>query len=207
MAGATRELRRRTSDPQLLELADQVDRGIDHIQRLLERFQDLAGLTPTTPQPCNINQIIGECVEALRAGNATPSVTTELDPGAPVVMGDPVQLRMVFDELAQNALRHATRDGARFHIRTGITASTDGRKHVTVDVIDNGPGLSPMMKAQAFAPGVTTHAHGTGLGLAIVLQVVKSHRGTIEERGQAGSGAHFAITLPAEEKGVDARDQ
>lgn len=68
---------------------------------------------------------------------------------------------------------------------------------VVVEIGDNGPGISPEIKAHIFEPFFTTKAvgEGTGLGLDTVLRIVKKHRGTIQVTSKPGD-TRFQVFLP-----------
>jgi signal transduction histidine kinase len=71
---------------------------------------------------------------------------------------------------------------------------------IMIEVIDNGPGMSPEMQDRAFKPFETTKPDGTGLGLFIVLRIIEEHGGTLKLSSQEGRGTAFTIILPGYEK-------
>jgi signal transduction histidine kinase len=79
---------------------------------------------------------------------------------------------------------------------------------VVVEIADNGPGISPEIKAHIFEPFFTTKGvgEGTGLGLDTVQRIVKKHRGSIQVTSKPGD-THFQVWLPlAEGSGVAANN-
>jgi signal transduction histidine kinase len=68
---------------------------------------------------------------------------------------------------------------------------------VVVEIADNGPGISPEIKAHIFEPFFTTKAvgEGTGLGLDTVQRIVKKHRGNIQVNSKPGD-TRFQVSLP-----------
>src|SRR5579863_1637118 len=75
---------------------------------------------------------------------------------------------------------------------------------VVVEIADNGPGISPEIKAHIFEPFFTTKGvgEGTGLGLDTVQRIVKKHRGSIQVTSKPGD-TRFQVWLPlAEGSGV-----
>ena len=77
-----------------------------------------------------------------------------------------------------------------------VEASADG-DHVTVRVIDDGPGIPADVLGRIFDPFFTTKdvGEGTGLGLDIARRIVQRHRGAIDvSTGQGGT--EFRVTLP-----------
>ena len=74
---------------------------------------------------------------------------------------------------------------------------------VVVEIGDNGPGISPEVKAHIFEPFFTTKGvgEGTGLGLDTVQRIVKKHRGTIQVNSKPGD-TRFQVFLPLVEAPV-----
>ncbi|MBD2180422.1 PAS domain-containing sensor histidine kinase [Aerosakkonema funiforme] len=75
---------------------------------------------------------------------------------------------------------------------------------VTIQIADNGPGISEAVKAHIFDPFFTTKepGKGTGLGLAISYQiVVEKHAGVLHCISQPGQGAEFLIAIPVRQPG------
>ncbi len=80
---------------------------------------------------------------------------------------------------------------------------------VVVEIADNGPGISPEIKAHIFEPFFTTKGvgEGTGLGLDTVQRIVKKHRGNIQVDSKPGD-TRFQVWLPlAEATAVAERNQ
>ena len=66
-----------------------------------------------------------------------------------------------------------------------------------IDIIDNGPGISPEFSDTIFYPMITNRAEGTGLGLTIAQQIINQHGGLIEYESQPGN-TRFILFIPLE---------
>ncbi len=68
---------------------------------------------------------------------------------------------------------------------------------VVVEIGDNGPGISPEIRAHIFEPFFTTKGvgEGTGLGLDTVQRIVRKHKGNIQVNSKPGD-TRFQIWLP-----------
>lgn len=66
-----------------------------------------------------------------------------------------------------------------------------------VEVVDNGPGISPEVLPHIFEPFFTTKGvgEGTGLGLDTAQRIVRKHRGSIQVRSNPGNTC-FQVWLP-----------
>ena len=68
---------------------------------------------------------------------------------------------------------------------------------VVVEIGDNGPGISPEIRAHIFEPFFTTKGvgEGTGLGLDTVQRIVRKHKGNIQVNSKPGD-TRFQVSLP-----------
>jgi len=75
-----------------------------------------------------------------------------------------------------------------------------------VEISDNGSGIPPEILAKLFEPYFTSKRNGMGLGLASTLNIIQSHRGTVDVRSKLDVGTTFTITFPQPEivKAVEA---
>jgi len=101
------------------------------------------------------------------------------------------ELNQVWTNLIDNAIDAM---GGKGELRVR-TYRDDGC--AVVEIGDNGPGISPEIKAHIFEPFFTTKAvgEGTGLGLDTVQRIVKKHRGTIQVTSHPGD-TRFQVWLP-----------
>ena len=109
------------------------------------------------------------------------------------VLGSPVGVGAVLMNLLTNALYAVGAQGC-VRILTHATAS-----HVTIEVIDDGPGVPEHLRARIFDPFFTTRTagEGLGLGLALVQRIIHDDLGgTIEVMDAADGGARFRVCLP-----------
>ena len=108
------------------------------------------------------------------------------------------KINQVFMNIINNAV-HALSDHLNTISDPKITVKTyAGQETVTVEIIDNGPGMPDHVKQRIFEPFFTTKAvgRGTGLGLSIVYSIIENHKGTLEVDTEEGQGTTFKITLP-----------
>jgi signal transduction histidine kinase len=115
----------------------------------------------------------------------------------PRVVGDPVQLAQVFQNLIANALKFH-RDGERPEV-TVSAAAEKGFWRFTV--ADNGIGIGPEYQDRIFEMfkrlNTKRQYPGTGIGLAICQKIVQRHGGRIWVESEPDKGSKFHFTLPA----------
>ncbi len=135
--------------------------------------------------------------------------------GTPKIWGDPVRLRQILLNLADNALKF-THEGGEVVLGAqpgeleaggpsglGAALFAASQPAVVLTVRDTGLGipeenLSRIFDAFYQIDAGTTRAHGgAGLGLSIVKQLVDGHGGKIEVTSTLGEGTLFTVKLPA----------
>jgi CheY-like chemotaxis protein len=116
------------------------------------------------------------------------------------ISGDPVRLRQMVENLADNALKVTDRGEVRVAV-TAAPASAPEFTRLTVTVIDTGPGLGTGESDALFAPFVQgIHARGgAGLGLALVRGFAEAMGGATfaADRPQGGAAVGFTVELKA----------
>ncbi len=131
-------------------------------------------------------------------------------PGGLVVSIDPTELDQVVLNLVTNAAEAAGPTG-RVTLRLGrrrVTSVLEERRaplppkspgvYVTIEVGDDGPGVSAGEIPLIFEPFYSSRQLGTasGLGLAIVEEIVRERGGFISVCSEPGQGALFRVGLP-----------
>ena len=73
-------------------------------------------------------------------------------------------------------------------------------KQVSIDISDNGSGISEAIKTRIFEPFVTNKGpdKGTGLGLSICHGIVRDYNGSIKLKYSDESGTCFSMTFPSD---------
>ena len=110
------------------------------------------------------------------------------------VDADRDQLYRVLSNLCRNALQAIEQlDSAKGHIR--VSALRSGTR-VTIDVLDDGPGVPEKARAHLFqAFQGSARKGGTGLGLAVAHELVAAHGGSIR-LVDTDRGTRFRIEIP-----------
>ena len=111
--------------------------------------------------------------------------------------GDEGQLRQLFDNLLDNALRYGPAGGT---VRIALDDETDHR--ITVSVHDEGGRIPPEALSHLFERFYRVDSSraqasgGSGLGLAIVREIVGRHDGEVEITSDPQTGTRVAVHLP-----------
>jgi PAS domain S-box-containing protein len=124
----------------------------------------------------------------------------------PRVVGDPGQLRQVFQNLLDNAIEYSGDEPPEVRVSAGTDtnaapeAAQNAEKQV-ISVSDRGVGIDPADAERVFEVFQRLHAPdehpGTGIGLALCERIIERHGGDIWVESEPGEGATFSFTLPA----------
>jgi len=147
--------------------------------------------------PLDVNELIGDVLRLTRAEtqNERISVRTELLSDLPNVVGNRVQLQLVFRNLIVNAVEamSSVTDRERvLHIKSATMPSG-----VRITVADSGTGIGQEIIGRIFETFFTTKSHGMGMGLSICRSIVEAHGGRLSASPSHPHGSIFEVDLPA----------
>ncbi len=125
------------------------------------------------------------------------SILVQMDPAAPKVQGDKVQLQQVVLNLLLNAFQ-AMKDCPVNERHVTVRTELDDGHKLIVAVRDRGEGLKDDQLEKIFEPFYTTKNNGLGLGLAISRSIVEAHGGQLWAQNNPDRGATFYFTVPVE---------
>ena len=158
--------------------------------RGIERVVGDAALSSLELQEVDLEALVRETVAAASLLGGT--VRADVEPGLPIISGDPTRLRQALDNLVSNALAHSP-PGAEVVVSASVGDGT-----VAIAVTDRGDGIPAEDLERIFEPGVrgATGRPGQGLGLAVARAVSLAHRGSLGVESELGDGSTFTLVLP-----------
>jgi two-component system, NtrC family, sensor kinase len=177
-----------------LELMNkQIHRCYQTTQRLVNLHQSKSDLQST-----NINESIKDILELLKQQILLHKIKEQvkLANDIPLVRLNRVESHQVIHNVLTNAIQ-AMPAGGIVKIRTSFDSKT---QRVTVEIQDNGIGISPEHLTKVFQPFFTTRDQGaeksSGLGLSVVHAIVQAAGGTIHVQSSLRKGTQVKIFLP-----------
>jgi signal transduction histidine kinase len=202
-----------------LEFVETIHQKGEHLLALITSLLDMNKLEQGTMrlsrETLPVKALLDDLQKTLAPSAAKKGVTlvVEVTPDAGTVFVDPVRIKQVLFNLAENALKFTPRGGTvRF---TGCVTEAEGdddgfgavllsmpKRAVRIGVIDSGIGIPAEEHEKIFdafyqVDGSSTREHGgTGLGLSIVRRIVEAHGGRIWVESEPGQGAAFYLTIP-----------
>ena len=178
----------------MIALVDDVLESVDRCGAITHRLLGFAKHMDTRREPIDLEILLKGVLGFLEkeAGYRNLRITFHVDEGIPTVESDRGQLQQVFVNIVNNAFA-AVDDGGQID----ISISSIDSDHVSVNVCDNGVGITEADLEHIFEPFFTTKkGAGTGLGLSITYGIVQKLGGRIEVGSRVGEGSCFTVVLP-----------
>ena len=146
----------------------------------------------------DLEGVVRQAVAALipLAAQDDITVTVDVSPGLPPVLGEHDELMQLFQNLIHNAIKYG-REGGQVRVTLGVV---DGQAFGAVR--DEGEGIAPnaipRLTERFYRVDVkrSRERGGTGLGLAIVKHIVNRHQGRLSIESKLGEGSIFTVFLP-----------
>jgi signal transduction histidine kinase len=188
-------------EPNLAQIRDKMRRMNADVARaadIITRIRAMAAGQASPRAPLALDDVITDALLFLRHELQSKGVSVSLDlaPALPPVIGDRTQLQQILVNLAMNATQ-AMAESETAQPRLSIkTRAADGQSLSCV-LEDNGPGIKPEHLPRLFDSFFTTKHGGMGMGLPISRSIIEAHHGQIwADNGSDLGGARFTFVLP-----------
>ena len=159
------------------------------MSRFITRFADVVKIPEPTLSSVNLNDLVFTCKRFMEGmcNDRRITLRMEIDESLKDVMLDAALFEQVLVNIIKNAAESIEADG-EIIVRTLAPA--------TVEVIDNGQGISKETEAKLFSPFFSTKPNGQGIGLIFIREVLMRHGCTFSLRTYADGLTRFRITFP-----------
>ncbi len=173
-------------------LLDQIESSTSRISDLVLAIKEYTYMDQSPVQNVDVVKSLENTLTILNY-KLKHGITVERDYGTiPLLVNSfGSDLNQVWTNIIDNAI-DAMKGKGRLRLRTYAED-----KFVVVEIVDDGPGISPEIQSRIFEPFFTTKkvGEGTGLGLDTVQRIIKKHQGSINVDSTPGQTC-FQIWLP-----------
>ncbi len=180
--------------------------GREHLAELVKRAKRLDAMIDGILHYSRLGREEG-LMEPVPLTEMLAGVVNDLAPAAPMrvvvpkdlptVLGDPVRLRQLFQNLVGNALKYG--DKPETTVRVEWREQKKERAWEFA-VVDNGPGIEARHFERIFKIFQTLapkdHPNSTGIGLSVVKRIVEQAGGRVWVESTVGAGSTFRFTWP-----------
>lgn len=196
----------KVQDPALREqLLDIATHDVQRIDRLVTEISDAsridAELSRAEFEPVDLQVLLSNIASAReeREENEGRRLVVDVDGGPMAVLGVPIRLERVIDNLLDNAVSFSPANG---EIHAALTRRDSW---ITLAICDEGPGIPEEKREKVFQRFHSDRPEGedfgkhSGLGLAIARTIAEAHDGTLvaTSRADGKGGACLVLGLPA----------
>jgi two-component system, OmpR family, phosphate regulon sensor histidine kinase PhoR len=173
--------------------------------RLIEIVQDLTTISQAEHRQLNLKleefdiyNLFEEVIESLEEMAKAKKIKLEfkdINITAFWVKADRAKLSQVIFNLLENAIYYCP-EKSKIQIRL-----TDIDQHILIEILDNGPGISPEHLPRIFErfyridENRSREKGGSGLGLSIVKNILEAHEQPIHVESMLGKGTKFFFSL------------
>ena len=178
------------------EFLNIIDEETDRLTYLIENMLESARLHSNTLQfrfaPLRLDALLRDVTSRVLTHYPDLKVNINVD-AVPPIMGDPLRISQVFENLFNNAIKYAPGSALTVSIQ-----HTDTK--MTVAFADQGEGIAedflPFLFERFYRVPGDRSVTGTGLGLYICKQIILAHHGKIWAESVLDKGTTFYIELP-----------
>jgi signal transduction histidine kinase len=186
------------SDEETAEMIDMILNQAAEANRMVDDLLVSARLAASSldleAKVFDVGQLIEETLTVVSTAEESSVVDFAMPDRHVLACGDPMRVRQVIQNLVSNAFRYG--DG-----RVGVTVE-NREDAVVIQVIDDGPGISPDEKETVFAPFTRasngrTHEASVGLGLSVARQLARLMDGGLSYH-RSQDETIFELVLPSD---------
>jgi len=194
IAGRAQLFLREESDPERRRALALMNAQAMRVYEMIADMMLFARPPQPEPEPIDLVELVDRVIAEFSPRAAAQETTLRRvgESGPVKIEADPAQLTIALQAMVRNSLEAIGRKGL---IEIGVCP---GRRGAEINVVDDGPGITPEERRHLFDPYFSARQAGRGLGLGLskAWRIVTNHGGRIEVESKPGSGTRFTVTLP-----------
>ncbi|MFT5163598.1 MAG: two-component system nitrogen regulation sensor histidine kinase GlnL [Alteromonadaceae bacterium] len=199
--GAAQLLQRQLTEDDLKEFTGLIIEQSDRLRNLVDRL--LGPNKPPQWEYTNIHLVLNKTLQliTIEQGDSL-TIKRDYDPSIPDIAVDPQLIQQALLNIFRNAVQamdtHQDPPVLTVYTRIKHHQTINGRQHkiaLSVQIIDNGPGIAVQLADTLFFPLVTDKPDGSGLGLSISQTLIHQHEGRIDCDSWPGH-CQFSLLIP-----------
>lgn len=186
------ELALDTDSQHVQKNAQDIIKQVDFLSRWVREMLIFTRPVTGEPEPVNLVAVIREVIDSF-AGQISASgvrvVWERAEDQLPKVEGNAALVTQALHSVLANAIEAMPKGGA---LEIDVALQPD-RQRCTLNIRDNGIGMSEKQMKLAFKPFQTTKRHGLGVGLAMVKRVMERFGGNVALSSQENQGTEVRL--------------
>lgn len=178
------------------EALEMLTRRASNLTTFIEAYRSVARLPEPSTCAVDAARLVREVMEVFVHSPAAKAVEFKIDcdDSLPALALDEPQISQALINVLTNAVEATSEIEGQRRINVIVRRAN---QDVTIEVSDNGPGISETVKAGLFTAFATTKAKGTGTGLNLARQIALAHGGNLQLLADGSAGdTIFAFSFP-----------
>jgi two-component system sporulation sensor kinase B len=165
---------------------------LDHAQSIINDYLSLAKPNTEEMTEINISDEVKKTIDLMTSYSYIQNITIDANiQDSLFIRGNRNEIKQVLVNIIKNGIEAMNTGG----ILKVNTLEKDGL--ITIEIIDNGKGMTKGQLKKLGTLFYTTKEKGTGVGLTISFQLIQAMNGKIKVDSKPGEGTIFTIEFPA----------
>lgn len=183
----------------LAKYTNNINISVNRIMKIIANMKEFLHKNEDAKEYVSVREILKSALMFLSPSIKKSKVDVKIvsQENDPIIYVNKIKIEQVLINLIQNAL-DALLEFGTINPKIEIIVQTTNNGHITIEVLDNGPGIKEEDREKIFTTFFTTKevGKGTGLGLSIANRILEAHQGKLELIDST-IGARFQVTLPS----------
>lgn len=182
------------NNQETVKLTQIIERHSQRVNSIIETILEMSRGKPVEATTIVLNTWFEQFVTEFCHSHAIPSgdIIFHSDVDNAQAYMDPGQLYQIVNNLIENAWYYSKDDEQQSRVSILLTL-LEG--NVIVDVVDNGPGVSPLIQDKLFEPFQSQRPGGTGLGLYLARELCQANGINLSYLPDMKNGSCFRINF------------
>ncbi|KZE69202.1 hypothetical protein AWM68_02740 [Fictibacillus phosphorivorans] len=165
---------------------------LDRAQEIINQYLALAKPQTEQYEVVDLSSVIQQSIDVMRSYAILNSIhITQQVESSLIIHGLKLEIQQVLINVIKNAVEAIKSEGEIW-----ITAAKQSADFISIQIKDNGVGMTDAQIKKLGSPYYSTKEKGTGLGLTVCHQIVKQMGGQIVIESELNKGTCFTIHLP-----------
>ncbi len=173
---------------------DMIFRELDNLENMSKNLINTIKSSSDEEQVF-ILDIVEDVIESYENTHKNINFSVECENEDISIVGSSYQMGILVNNLIKNAVEAIEQGGIEGFVNVVITKDLNNDNGVTLEVVDNGVGLTADDKTKIYNKFYTTKATGSGLGLSIVKYILGAQKGHISLDNNVYGGCTASVVF------------
>lgn len=178
------------SDSPLREYAGHIITEVERLEKMVEEIVEFKSLMIFPQEPLDLVEVLETVLESRKVVEKGVEIVRNFPEGSKIIKGDRANIVLVFEKVIDNALEAMGEKGL---LTVKVFSSDDW---ISMDISDNGCGISKSDLPNLFDPFYTSKMKGAGVGLTMVHSIMTKHGGDVDISSELGAGTTVSLRFP-----------